>query len=95
MNNGTTLKTSAFEDTPYDPNDPDAIANFWEGANITKKGKIIGIARKHGQYELQTVKIQITLPLSSDVVEHFRATGKGWQSRIDDALREHVSSHSV
>ena len=78
MNNDTTLTTSAFEDTPYDPNDPDAIANFWEGANITKKGKIIGIARKHGQYELQkqTVKIQITLPLSSDVVEHFRATGK-------------------
>jgi uncharacterized protein (DUF4415 family) len=85
------------EDTPYDPNDPDAIANFWEGANITKKGKIIGIARKYRQDELQekTAKIEITLPLSSEVIEYFRATGKGWQSRIDEALREHVFYHSA
>jgi len=33
----------------------------------------------------KTVKIQMTLPLSSYVVEHFRATGKCWQSRIDFA----------
>jgi uncharacterized protein (DUF4415 family) len=84
MNSDTTLTTSAFEDTPYNPHDPDAIANFWEGANITKKGKIIGIARKYRQDELQekTAKIEITLPLSSEVIEYFRATGKGWQSRI-------------
>jgi len=91
MSGDTTLTTSAFEDTPYDPNNPEAIADFWEGADIVEKGKIIGTARK----PKQAVKIQITLPLSPEVVEHFRAMGKGWQSRIDEILREHVSSHSV
>lgn len=36
------------------------------------------------------VKRQVTLRLSPDVVERFRATGKGWQTRIDQALREHL-----
>jgi uncharacterized protein (DUF4415 family) len=29
----------------------------------------------------------LNLRLDSDVVEHFRATGPGWQTRINDALR--------
>lgn len=33
------------------------------------------------------VKTQITLRLDPDVVEHYRATGEGWQRRINDALR--------
>jgi uncharacterized protein (DUF4415 family) len=32
-------------------------------------------------------KQQITLRLDRDVIERFRATGPGWQSRINDALR--------
>ena len=35
-------------------------------------------------------KRQVTLRLSPDVVDRFRATGKGWQTRIDQALREHL-----
>jgi len=33
-------------------------------------------------------KKQITLRLGADVIEAFRATGKGWQGRIDDILRK-------
>ena len=32
-------------------------------------------------------KQQITLRLDKSVIEKFRATGAGWQSRINDALR--------
>ena len=35
-------------------------------------------------------KRQITLRLSPDVLDRFRATGKGWQARIDAALRAHL-----
>jgi uncharacterized protein (DUF4415 family) len=31
-------------------------------------------------------KKQVTLRLSPVVLEHFKAKGKGWQSRIDEAL---------
>ena len=33
-------------------------------------------------------KRQVTLRLDPDVVEKFRATGKGWQSRINAELRK-------
>jgi uncharacterized protein (DUF4415 family) len=32
-------------------------------------------------------KQQVTLRLDRDVVERFRATGEGWQRRINEALR--------
>lgn len=35
-------------------------------------------------------KIPVSLRLSADVVKHFKDTGPGWQSRIDDALRKIV-----
>ncbi len=33
-------------------------------------------------------KERITIRLSRDVVERFRATGDGWQARVDSALQE-------
>ena len=36
-------------------------------------------------------KVSTTIRLSPEVLAHFRAEGPGWQSRIDDALREWVS----
>jgi len=33
-------------------------------------------------------KQQVTLRLDRDVIERFRATGSGWQGRINEALRK-------
>lgn len=33
-------------------------------------------------------KQQVSIRLSQDVLEHFRAEGAGWQTRIDAALRD-------
>lgn len=38
-------------------------------------------------------KDRITIRLSHEVTEYFRATGKGWQTRIDEALKEYVATH--
>ncbi|MDB6454148.1 BrnA antitoxin family protein [Falsirhodobacter sp. 20TX0035] len=35
-----------------------------------------------------TTKVPVSIRLSADVVEHFKAGGPGWQSRIDEALRK-------
>ena len=37
-------------------------------------------------------KERITIRLSHEVVEQFRATGDGWQTRIDTALQEWLSA---
>jgi uncharacterized protein (DUF4415 family) len=39
-------------------------------------------------------KVAVSLRLSSDVIEHFKSGGPGWQTRIDEALREVVKKAS-
>ncbi|MBK8537202.1 MAG: BrnA antitoxin family protein [Candidatus Competibacteraceae bacterium] len=38
-------------------------------------------------------KERITIRLSAEVVTAFRATGKGWQTRMDAALRDWIQQH--
>jgi uncharacterized protein (DUF4415 family) len=38
-------------------------------------------------------KERITIRLSRDVVERFRATGDGWQTRVDAALQDWLKKH--
>ena len=38
-------------------------------------------------------KERITIRLSRDVVERFRATGEGWQTRMDSALQDWLEKH--
>lgn len=35
----------------------------------------------------------VLVPHSPEIVEYFRATGEGWQTRMDEALREWISAH--
>jgi uncharacterized protein (DUF4415 family) len=42
---------------------------------------------RRGRPPLTAPKQAIKLRLDSDVVEHFRATGPGWQTRINTTLR--------
>jgi len=38
-------------------------------------------------------KEQINIRLSRSVLESFRATGDGWQTRIDEALKDWLKEH--
>ena len=42
---------------------------------------------RRGRPPLESPKQAIKLRLDAEVVEHFRATGPGWQTRINEALR--------
>ena len=41
-----------------------------------------------GPQKVKPLKAQVTLRLDPDVLQHFRGTGRGWQSRINEKLRE-------
>ena len=41
------------------------------------------------------VKMPVSLVLSSDVVDKFTATGEGWESRVDSALRQWLEEHPL
>lgn len=51
-------------------------------------------AKLRGRPKAALVKERITIRLSPDVVQQFRATGSGWQTRVDAALREWLSNQA-
>jgi uncharacterized protein (DUF4415 family) len=49
--------------------------------------------RKAGRPKAAVTKERITIRLSPEVVERFRASGPGWQTRIDAALKDWLNTH--
>ena len=47
--------------------------------------------RTRGKQKAPT-KEAISIRLDSDILVYYRATGKGWQSRINETLRKYVTS---
>jgi uncharacterized protein (DUF4415 family) len=40
----------------------------------------------------EATKERVTIRLSPEVTAYFRATGKGWKTRLDEALKEYVDA---
>lgn len=49
--------------------------------------------KKIGRPKAEVTKERITIRLSPDVVEAFKASGAGWQTRIDTALKDWLKTH--
>lgn len=52
--------------------------------------ELANILPKRGKQKAP-IKERVTIRLSADVVEHFKASGQGWQTRLDDALKTHIA----
>jgi uncharacterized protein (DUF4415 family) len=48
------------------------------------------IERSRGRPAVDNPKKQVTLRLDADIVERYKSTGRGWQSRINADLRKSV-----
>ncbi len=51
--------------------------------------------RKIGQrgHQKKPIKKAITIRYSPEVIEYFKSTGEGWQTRMDEVLRAWVKKH--
>lgn len=49
---------------------------------------LVAAYRRYRGQQKAAIKKMVTLRLDPDVVEAFRATGTGWQRRMNDALRK-------
>lgn len=59
----------------------------WSHGDVILK-PATGTLTKPGRPKSAAPKRQVTLRLDPDVLERFRATGPGWQTRINEALRK-------
>ena len=67
--------------------DPDAVP-FTDAQWAAVKPNV-----RTGRPKAEVTKERITIRLSRDVVTQFRATGVGWQTRMDSALRQYIAEH--
>ena len=91
-----TLKAGTILPTPAEDaaitaaalSDADAVpfsdAEWLQVKPLVRRGRPLGSGSK----------AQITLRLDVEVVEKFRASGDGWQTRINDVLKSWVRSHA-
>ena len=62
-----------------------AAADVYQGERLVSRGRP----------KADKVKEHVSLRLSPEVLEIFRQTGKGWQGRIDTALKVFLTEHPV
>lgn len=58
-----------------------------------KDAELMQFRRGPGRPQGSGKKEQVTLRLDAEILEQFRATGNGWQTRINDALRDWAKHH--
>lgn len=69
-----------------DPDDAPELTEEWFAQADLYEGE--RLVRKGGRPKSPNPKQSVNLRLDADVLESFRATGPGWQTRINDALRK-------
>jgi uncharacterized protein (DUF4415 family) len=86
------------------PETPDAGNPAWTGEDFARARPasevlpaLLGDARAadllapRGRPKAEVTKIRVGIRLSPQVIEHFKAGGSGWQTRIDQALRDLIA----
>ncbi len=73
-----------------DPDDaPELTDAFFEQADEYRSGILV----KRGRPPQAVTKTAIKLRLDSEIIASFRAMGSGWQTRMNDALKEWLKEH--
>ena len=78
-----------FTHQDFDRDDaPDLSGDGWPE-------KFARAAVRRGRPPSANPKVSTTIRLSHDVIDYFKADGRGWQTRIDNALREWIREHDA
>lgn len=72
-----------YEDLPEWTDEMFAEGSEYVGGKLIRRGRPRSLSPKEA----------INIRLSADVLERFRATGQGWQTRIDAALKQWLVEH--
>jgi uncharacterized protein (DUF4415 family) len=89
--NANELVKDDFADLPVDPDNPEWTEEEFASARPFAEAfpeLMENLRRSRGRPVAQVRKQQISIRLDAEVVERFKATGKGWQARINDILKQ-------
>ena len=92
MQNSRPLTTPAGE--VRDDLTDEELARFRPASEVLPAA-LLATLRSPGRPKAEVTKERITIRLSPDVLSAFRASGSGWQTRMDAALRDWLRDHPV
>ncbi len=79
------MKRNAKDTSSISDDAPKLTDAWFDGADLMEGERLI----RRGRPKSDAPKKLVSLRLDQDVIERFRATGPGWQSRINETLRNH------
>lgn len=75
-----------------DPDDaPELTDEFFKQADEFVGKKLV----RRGRPKAEETKLALTVRYDVEVVAAFKATGKGWQTRMNAALKDWLKTHSA
>jgi len=85
-------KKPAGGSTWVDPDDaPPLTEEFFARAEIREGAKLV----RRGRPRLPDAKRQVTIRLDPELLDGLRATGPGWQTRLNEAVREWLKKNAA
>ena len=56
---------------------------------------LLALKRPRGRPKADETKVFTAIRLDADLLEAFKSTGKGWQTRVNAALRQFITEHPI
>jgi uncharacterized protein (DUF4415 family) len=71
----------------------DDFKNFKPASDVLPQ-ELLAVLPRRGRPPVDSPRQAVNIRLAPDILSAFKSTGKGWQSRINDALRDWLKTHS-
>jgi uncharacterized protein (DUF4415 family) len=84
-----------------DPDSPEWKAKDFAKARTAREAlppstyAALATKRARGRPKAEETKVFTAIRLDADVLETFKGTGKGWQTRVNSALRQYLDEHPI
>lgn len=86
------------EDIVFDEDSPRTQPGDWDNAIVSHSLEELRekLAERRGRGpNKKPTKEQVAVRFSPEVLSYFRNTGSGWQTRMDEALKQYVDEHKA
>jgi uncharacterized protein (DUF4415 family) len=57
--------------------------------------QLLALKRPRGRPKAEVTKVFTAIRLDADLLDEFKSTGKGWQTRMNAALRQFLDEHPI